>query len=58
MKDLGYYKKDMLREELMKKIDTVVAKPSPNNLYFTAPTNKKYYVTKESELVISGNVPE
>lgn len=57
MKELGYYKKDVLRDEVMKKIDTVATKPSPNNIYFASPTNKKYMVTRESDLLLSGNVP-
>ena len=57
MRDLGYYKKDVLRDELMKKIDTIITKPSPNNTYFTTPTNKKYMVTREGDLLFSGNIP-
>lgn len=41
----------------MKKIDTVPTKISPNNIYFTIPTNRKYIVTKESDILISGNIP-
>ncbi len=57
MKELGYFKKDALHDEVIKKIDTRVTKPLLDNIYFTTPTNKKYMVTKENDLLLSGNIP-
>ena len=57
---LGYYKKDALLTELTKKPEATIALKSPVefNSYFNAPTNKKWYFTKETDILLSGNAPE
>lgn len=57
MKELGYFKKDTIGAELTKKMDESKLKVSLFNTFFTGPTNKKYFTTRESEILISGNVP-
>lgn len=54
---LGYFKKESLAAQFAKKSDTA-PKKSDTNVFFTAPTNKKRFVTSEKELLLSGNAPE
>lgn len=57
MKNIGYFKKEVLVAELMK-TKTEVKVPSAGNVsYFTNP-NKKYSVTTETDILLSGNTPE
>lgn len=58
MKNMGYFKKEALLAELSK-TKTETKKPNEGtNLYFNSPSNKKYAVTKETDILVSGNVPE
>lgn len=58
MKNIGYFKKEVLLIELTKaKVETKVPDIGINN-YFTSPSNKKYAVTKETDILLSGNVPD
>lgn len=58
MKNIGYFKKEVLATELTKvKVETRVPNEGLSN-YFTSPSNKKYSVTKEMDILLSGNTPE
>lgn len=58
MKNIGYFKKEALATELTKvKVETKMPSEGLSS-YFTSPSNKKYSVTKETDILLSGNTPE
>jgi hypothetical protein len=58
MKSLGYFKKEALLLEVSKpKVETKTPTET-TSFYFTSPSNKKYSVTKENDILISGNTPD
>lgn len=58
MKSIGYFKKEALANELTKaKAETKIPSET-TSAYFTSPSNKKYSVTKETDILISGNTPD
>lgn len=58
MKNIGYFKKGVLVTELTKATTEAKVPNEGISGYFTSPSNKKYSVTKETDLLLSGNVPE
>ncbi len=58
MKNIGYFKKDALWAELSKVKTEVKTVTGATNSYFTSPSNKKYAVTKETDILLSWNTPE
>lgn len=58
MKNMGYFKKDVLAKELMNTKPETASLEKNTLEFFTSPSDKKYAVTKETDFLISGNVPE
>ncbi len=57
LKNMGYFKKEVLSAQFsdVKTEPKIVA--DEVYTYFESPSNKKYFVTKESDFLISGNTP-
>ena len=58
MKTNGYFKKEALLTELMNTKSETKLPIEGTNIYFTNPSNKKFAVTQETDVLISGNAPE
>lgn len=57
MKRLGYFKKDLLiSEHTQKTVEPKMINTELSN-YLFSPSNKKYIVTKETDILMSGNTP-
>ena len=58
MKNIGYFKKEVLASELTKGKVDLRALNEGFSAYFTSPSNKKYFATTKTDILFSGNVPE
>ncbi|MDD5198075.1 MAG: ABC transporter substrate-binding protein [Candidatus Gracilibacteria bacterium] len=58
MKNIGYFKKEVLASELTKGKVDLRALNEGVSAYFTNPSNKKYFATTKTDILFSGNVPE
>lgn len=58
MKNLGYFKKEILKTELSKAKAETKPLNEGTNSYFMSPSDKKYSVSQETDILISGNAPD
>lgn len=57
MKNIGYFKKETLATEISKAKSETKAPSEGTNSYFNSPTNKKYSVIQETDVLLSGSAP-